>query len=318
MQLLLGARGIFESSPLTQIWLDLHAARRISATIRAWWNPSMAKPCCRTNARPVSQRLSAEKANGTSTRRTGGCGLTTPVSWDERDVITYALATGYARAGVEQRNLRYVYERDLVVVPSFATALARNGAPTVADLGGDYSNSVLASVHAQFLQPLPAAGTATATSRVRGIRDRGRPRGALIELETILANGEAHYARVTTNLLARADGGCGQLGTVSEFGQLPDRAPDHSLLLSTRPDQAALYRLLGDFNPLHIDPVAAQMAGFTGPILHGLCSYGIALQDCRPWAWHCNPPARAFPRRSIPAKPCACTLGNSMKKPGSR
>ena len=164
----------------------------------------------------------------------------------------------------------------LSVIPSFATALTRNTLPTLTDLGGDHSKTVLASITANFVQAIPTSGSLTSSTTVSSIKDRGHDKGALVTLQTTLKKDETIYAIITNSLMARADGGCGQLGNNIAFSVTPKRPPDNSKLLTTRPDQAILYRLLGDHNPLHIDPKAAKRAGFDQPILHGLCTYGIA------------------------------------------
>lgn len=199
-------------------------------------------------------------------------------AWENREAIIYALATGYGQDGINDDNLMYFYERDLIVVPSFATVLARNAAPSVAEFGGDYSKSVLASVRAEFHTALPCAGKVTATTSITGLLDKGASKGALVGMETRLTSQAQCYATVTTSIMARSDGGCGSFGEVPAFSPPPARTANLSKKLLTRPDQAALYRLLGDINPLHIDPQSALRSGFHQAILHGLCTYGIACR----------------------------------------
>lgn len=201
-----------------------------------------------------------------------------PQQWDQRDAITYALATGWAQDGVNDKNLAYIYEHALTTCPSFATSVARNGTPSLTALGGDYSKSVLASINATFHHPLPAAGNVNVSSTVSGVIDKGADRGAVVGISTQLHQDGIRYASVATSLMARADGGCGSFGEVATTPNRPDRHADKTHRLYTRPDQAALYRLLGDVNPLHIDPKAAANAGFATPILHGMCTFGIACR----------------------------------------
>lgn len=200
------------------------------------------------------------------------------MNWDQRDIITYALATGHTQNGINNNNLKFVYENNLTVLPSFATVLARNAVPTIAELGGDYSKVVLASIEAKFEQPLPPSGSLVANTVVSAVNDKGPDKGAMVVLTTQLESENRLYASVTASTFARADGGCGQLGKAAVTPPRPDREADQQLLLTTRKDQAVLYRLLGDYNPLHIDPSTARKAGFEQPILHGLCTYGIAYR----------------------------------------
>lgn len=204
------------------------------------------------------------------------------ISWDQRDAIIYAIATGHTHKGINFDNLNLVYERNLSVLPPFCTVLARNASPTLKDLGGDYTRVVLAGTESNFLQPLPTAGTAQATTRIISVADKGKTKGALITMETRLSIDHSDYAIITTQQMARGDGGCGDLDNNHDKNPRratrPNRKPDISHPISTRPDQAALYRLLGDHNPLHIDSNAAQAAGFKTPIMHGLCTYGVAFQ----------------------------------------
>jgi acyl dehydratase len=202
--------------------------------------------------------------------------LDKPMQWSERDSIIYALACGYGREGVNSTNLRYLYERELEVVSGFASVLARNAAPSVAKFGGEYSKSVLASERCEFFNSLPANGSVNTLTTVSAVIDKGAEKGALVALETILEDSQKKYARVTACIMARADGGCGSFGTIEKNPTKPDGPADASVTIPTRVDHAALYRLLGDTNPLHIDAAAAKAAGFRTPILHGLCTYGIA------------------------------------------
>lgn len=114
------------------------------------------------------------------------------------------------------------------------------------------------------------------------VRDRGSDQGAVIALETRLLDdqGEA-LAQITASLLARHDGGCGSTrASVPALEPVPKSAPVLSARVMTRPDQAVLYSLSGDTNPLHLDPSTAQARGFAQPILHGLCTYALAAKAC--------------------------------------
>jgi acyl dehydratase len=143
---------------------------------------------------------------------------------------------------------------------------------------GTYNPAML--VHGQqsvtLHQPMPVEGSASVTSRITGIYDKGK--AAVVATETT-ATDEADGAPLYTNYSSafiRGEGGWGgERGPSGPQNEPPERAPDHEVTYQTSPDQALVYRLSGDRNPLHSDPAFAAMGGFDRPILHGLCSYGF-------------------------------------------
>jgi len=197
------------------------------------------------------------------------------MQWSSRDVQLFALATGYGESAPNEADMPWYDETRLVPAPGFAAMIARNAAPTVGDLGGDYDRTVLAMVATRHAVRLPAQGTISASTVVRSIADRGEGRGAFIWLETRLHSRGTDHAIVHATMLARGDGGCGSFGPEIDRVRPAKGLPDKVIPVPTRPDQALLYRLLGDSNRLHLDPAVARAAGFFGPILHGLCTYGI-------------------------------------------
>jgi acyl dehydratase len=133
----------------------------------------------------------------------------------------------------------------------------------------------------QLHRPLPEAADVVCNERVAAAIDKGASRGALILLEKTIY--EKHsgdlLATLGATLFARGDGGFGGPKNGAPLPhRLPERTPDATVELATRPDQALLYALSGDRNPLHRDPQIAKLAGFERPILHGLCTYGIACR----------------------------------------
>ncbi|PAL24207.1 MaoC/PaaZ C-terminal domain-containing protein [Sphingopyxis sp. GW247-27LB] len=198
-------------------------------------------------------------------------------SWTERDVITYALGIGMPGDPLDMRQLPYVYEAALRVLPTFAVTLGFNHG-AMRGVGIDYRH-VLHGEHAVTVhKPIPLSGSVSGTSKIVGAWDKGVGKGAVFRQEMVLMlDGDATpMATVTTTSFGRAEGGFG--GPTS--GQpaphaIPDRRPDRSIELPTLRNQALLYRQAGDANPLHVDPVAAQAAGFPQPILHGLCTYAF-------------------------------------------
>lgn len=199
-------------------------------------------------------------------------------SYTETDAMLYALSVGMGRDPLDTRELRYVFEGGLRVMPSMAAAIAFRQDV----LGASGMNRNLGLHGEQRLRmhrPLPAAGTIIADSRVVAAYDKGPGKGAVILLETELRDKASGALLYTTGLtaFARGDGGFGgPSGNGPAPHPIPQRAPDAICELATRPDQALLYRLNGDHNPIHADPELSRQIGFERPILHGLCSYGIA------------------------------------------
>ena len=210
-------------------------------------------------------------------------------SYGDKDVMLYALGIGMGRDPMDERELPFVYEKDLKVVPTAATVLAagagRRGQAVEQKEGLRVSQlNYLMVVHGEqkveLHKPLSASGTYTAQSRTVGAYDKGKDKGAVVVNETVWTDetGEK-VATLTGSTFARGDGGFGGPSEgAPEPHKTPDRKPDISVPFETRPDQALIYRLNGDRNPLHSDPDVAKKAGFPRPILHGLCTYGITCR----------------------------------------
>ena len=198
-------------------------------------------------------------------------------SWTSTDALLYAIGVG-AGLGDPLRELQFTTENTAgvqqQVLPTFGVLLAQARA---ADSLGDFDRAML--VHAEqsieLHQPLPVAGTLRTASMVTGIYDKGS--GALVESENHAVDAATGEPMVTTraSTFIRGEGGFGGDRGTSQPWELPDRAPDHKIVQQTRPEQALLYRLCGDRNPLHADPAFAARGGFSRPILHGLCTYGF-------------------------------------------
>ncbi|MGY4498093.1 acyl dehydratase [Bradyrhizobium sp. GM24.11] len=146
-----------------------------------------------------------------------------------------------------------------------------------------------------FHKPIPAAASVTADARVRGVYDNGREKGAIIQNEVVVRDGASDkMVTIVSSTFARGDGGFGGPSEgMPEPHQIPRRAPDRSIDIPTQPDQALIYRLSGDRNPLHSDPEFARRAGFPKPVLHGMCTYGLTCRavlqtyaDYDPSAFH--------------------------------
>ncbi len=198
-------------------------------------------------------------------------------SYADREAILYALSVGFGRSA---DDLPFVYERpELKTVPTLAVVIAPTG--VVHKTGVDMTKVLHGEQALVLHRPLPPAAEIIAQSRVVEAYDKGEGKGAILLLETAarLASDETPLFTSTMTIVARADGGFGgSRATPSPPHPLPERSPDIVSTLHTRDDLALLYRLNGDRNPLHADPAFAARAGFDRPILHGLCSYGIACR----------------------------------------
>lgn len=206
-----------------------------------------------------------------------------PYSWTDRDVMLYALGIGMGADPLDERELAFVNEgcfhpRPLKVVPTFASVAAWGAGP--GDLGINRLLVVDGERDITFHQPLPVSAKITADSRVVAVYDKGKDKGAVITRETVLrAEGGEPLATLVSSAFARGDGGFGGPSDGQPAPHaVPTRAPDRSVDITTRPDQALLYRLCGDRNPLHSDPEFARQAGFPRPILHGMCTYGLTCR----------------------------------------
>lgn len=191
---------------------------------------------------------------------------------DASTVILYAL-------GVGATELPFVYEEGLQALPTMAVTLAHPGFVwRDLNLGVDWRRVLHGETSVVLHEALPVTGQLLGYSTFGPIYDKGTGKGAVVyqKREIYRADG-THIATVRNGSFLRSEGGFGGTSDVQPKPfPLPDRAPDAAVTLPTGANQALIYRLSGDRNPLHIDPAVAQTAGFTRPILHGLASYGMA------------------------------------------
>jgi acyl dehydratase len=198
-------------------------------------------------------------------------------SWDSKDALLYAVGVG-AGLGDPLQELEFTTENcagiEQQVLPTFGVLVAQ--ARTGRNLG-DFDPAMLvhAEQYVELHRPLPVAGTVRSTATVTGIYDKGS--GALVVTENVAVDADTGEPLVTSrgSTFIRGEGGFGGPRGTEPPWELPDRAPDHQVVRETRPEQALLYRLSGDRNPLHVDPKFAARGGFSQPILHGLCTYGV-------------------------------------------
>lgn len=199
-----------------------------------------------------------------------------------RDALLYALSVGYGHDPCDEADLKFLCERRGKVVPTLGSILAyssdwmddlRTGVTRPSVLHGEQMMT--------FHRPLPREGVVRGQMRVMAVLDKGKGKGASITTENVLrcVAGDVPLATIVRTSICRADGGCGSVGPVLPAADpVPTCEPDCQIDIQTSPSQALLYRLNGDYNPLHAWPSAATTAGFTRPILHGLCTYGIACR----------------------------------------
>jgi acyl dehydratase len=207
-------------------------------------------------------------------------------TYTDKDVILYALGVGMGADPMNRDELPFVYEKGLRVIPTAATVLAGRGNEPAPRKPGHRESvpNMIYQLHGEqrveLHRPLPPEGTFTTKTRVIGAFDKGKDKGAVVVTETAWTDeaGE-RVVTLTSSQFNRADGGFGGPSTgAPEPHVTPDRAPDLSIDYPTRPDQALLYRLNGDRNPLHSDPDIWTRAGFDRPVLHGLCTYGMTCR----------------------------------------
>ncbi|HYW02753.1 MAG TPA: MaoC/PaaZ C-terminal domain-containing protein [Gammaproteobacteria bacterium] len=189
-----------------------------------------------------------------------------------RDVILYHLGLGMGRD-----QLPFTYERSLRVLPSFAVV------PPFPAMSGCVSMlkaNPMMILHGEqafeLHRPIPVSGKLTTSGRIEGIYDKGKGASVVLRTDTVDDRDRQLFSNRFTLFVRGAGGFGGEAGPREPVREMPDRAPDQVLETPTREDQALLYRLSGDYNPLHADPEFAKLAGFDTPILHGLCTYGIA------------------------------------------
>ncbi len=200
--------------------------------------------------------------------------------YTDRDAMLYALTVGMGRDPGDADELPFVVEHGgLRVVPTMATVVGQTGLTQRAGL--DFTKVVHAEQRLDFLAPLPPAARLLSDSAIVRVVDKGEGKGAYVTMRTRVRDADSgvSYYESNSTILARGDGGIGSAGGPADAPhEIPNRPPDLVVPFDTRPDQALWYRLNGDRNPLHTDAAAAARLGLPAPILHGLCTYGIACR----------------------------------------
>ena len=200
-------------------------------------------------------------------------------TYTDKDCMLYALGVGLGIDPLDENCLRFVYEDGLKVMPSQSVMMAHPGFwAKEEDLDIDWVKVLHAGQEIILHKPLPTSGTVEATNRITEVSDKGEKVGALIVSDRIVRDVETgeDICTLVTTILARGNGGFGgNRKSVPKTDVVPSRNPDEICDLPTLPQQALIYRLSGDFNPLHASPSVARNAGFKAPILHGLSTFGV-------------------------------------------
>ncbi|MEV7191420.1 MaoC/PaaZ C-terminal domain-containing protein [Streptomyces sp. NPDC093510] len=202
------------------------------------------------------------------------------IAWDHKDVQLYHLGLGAGLPATDPDELRYTLESRLHVLPSFAT-VAGAGMGVVGGLSAPGIEIDLTAVlhggqSITLHRPIPVRGEAVTTSRVAAVYDKGK--AAILVLRSEVADSDGPLWTSDAQIFVRGEGGFGGDRGPSTRVPAPEGDPDLEVERPVREDQALLYRLSGDWNPLHADPEFAALAGFDKPILHGLCTYGMTLK----------------------------------------
>ena len=205
-------------------------------------------------------------------------------AWDSKDALLYALGVGCGVSDPVGAELEFTTENtmgvDQKVLPTFCVLAGFNaeGGKSAMANAGTYDPRML--VHGEqgirLHRPIPVSGEISLTDEITGIYDKGK--GAVIAtkgIATLAADGKPLFETTSSVFIVGEGGFGGDRGPADKPNEAPDRAPDLSVTYQTRPDQALLYRLSGDRNPLHSDKTFSDVGGFPKPILHGLCTYGV-------------------------------------------
>ena len=214
-----------------------------------------------------SKALGAELGEGTYT-------------YTKDDVILYHLGLGAGVPATDPKELEYTYEKNLKVLPSFGvipTFGAMGGMGNVEGLSFNFAMLLHGEQDLEVHQPIPPEATITNRGKVAEIWDKGKAALVVLQVDSSDESGQPLFTN-RFSLFLRGEGGFGGEPGPKAGNKKPDRDPDGVVEKTLMPQQALIYRLSGDKNPLHADPEFAKMAGFEPPIIHGLCSYGVVCK----------------------------------------
>jgi len=198
-----------------------------------------------------------------------------------KDTILYALGIGFGQEATNPDHLKYVYEQDLQAFPTMAVVLGYPGFWMKDPKAGiNWVKLVHGEQRLTIHRPIPAKGRVIGRSRISHVIDKGADKGALVITERTLSDAEGNaLVTIAQTTFCRGDGGLAQSDdSPPALEATPDTAPDMTCSLPILEQAALIYRLCADDNPLHADPAVAAKAGYPRPILHGLCTYGVAAR----------------------------------------
>lgn len=204
-------------------------------------------------------------------------------SWTKDQVILYHLGIGAGNPPTDARELSYTYEKDLRVIPSFGVIpvfASLGGIAAVPGLAGEFNPLLLlhGEQDVEIHKTIPVEAKVKSSGKVASIADKGKAAVVVLEMETRESgSNDLLFTNRFTLFLRGAGGFGGDRGQDAKI-EPPSRAPDHEVESPTLPQQALIYRLSGDKNPIHVDPAAAKMAGQDRPFMHGLCSFGMVCK----------------------------------------
>ncbi len=201
-------------------------------------------------------------------------------TYTQDDVILYHLGLGAGVPATDPKELEYTYEKNLKALPSFGvipTFGSMGGLASVPGMSFNFAMLLHGEQDIQIHQPIPPAATIHNKGRIAEIWDKGKAALVVLEVETTDEAGKPLFTN-RFSLFLRGEGGFGGEAGPKAGNKAPDRAPDGVVERTLMPQQALIYRLSGDKNPLHADPEFAKMGGFDRPIIHGLCSYGVVCK----------------------------------------
>ncbi len=201
-------------------------------------------------------------------------------SWKEDDVILYHLGIGAGAPSTDPGELEYCYEKNLKVLPSYGVVAvfgSMGGISQVPGLEFNFALLLHGEQDIELHQPIPTSASVRSQATVVGLYDKGKACLCVLEVKTTSEGGDPLFTN-RFSLFLRGEGGFGGESGPKAGNRAPEREPDGVIDKASLPQQALLYRLSGDKNPLHADPEFAKMAGFDKPIIHGLCSYGIVCK----------------------------------------
>lgn len=201
--------------------------------------------------------------------------------YTEKDTILYALGIGFGQEATNPDHLKYVYEQDLQAFPTMAVVLGYPGFwMKNPEAGINWVKLVHGEQRLTMHRPIPAKGRVIGRSRISHVIDKGADKGALVITERALTDADGNVlVTIAQTTFCRGDGGLSQSDdSPAALETTPDTAPDMTCSLPILEQAALIYRLCADNNPLHADPAVAARAGYPRPILHGLCTYGVAAR----------------------------------------